>query len=419
MDAVPNYALATWMKEQGYSSRELAERVNRAVGELTGKPGGLDDSSIRAWRSGRVRWPKSAQRAALELISGRTALTLGFLRRTRNKDQESPVDRRNFITAASAAVLAGAVAPAAPRRVGMADVALIQQRFADVIASDHRHGGQLGIERQAAALADEALALQRAGAASQRVRASLYASAAGFRSSAMWAAIDGRRFGDAGNHMREAQSLAELSGDPGIKFRIWSHAGTMYRHMGRPAEAAAANDVARGLAVVRRDPMFASLGLARHAAIHAAAGDRSAARRSFGQAQEAMHRADPGEARPVWLTAFYDAAEIDSLALSAYSSLGDWATAEAHGHRCLAGLRPHMVRSKAITTVRVARAQLEQRELAAAVTTAMGVAVDAAAGHPRVSAMLATFGSRLNRIAPRSSHAEAWQSHMARVKAST
>lgn len=402
------------MKEQGYSSRELADRINRAVGELTGKLGGLDDSSIRAWRSGRVRCPKSAQRAALELISGRTALALGFVPRLRTK--EPPVDRRTFIGATAAVAWGGAGPAAAPRRVGMADVALIQQRFVDIVASDHRHGGQLGVEQQAAALADEALRLQAVGAASQRVRASLYASAASFRSSAMWAAIDGRRFGDASNHMREAQSLAELSGDAAIKFRIWSHAGTMYRHMGRPAEAAAANDVARGLGPTRRDPMFASLGLARHAAIHAVAGDRAAVRRSFGQAQEAMHRADPGEVRPMWLTAFYDAAEVDALALSAYSSLGDWATAEAHGHRCLAGLRPHMVRSKAITTARLARAQLEQREVEAAVTTAMGVAAEAAVGHPRVAAMLSVFGSRLCQIAPGSSHEAGWRSHLARVK---
>ncbi|MFJ4861448.1 MULTISPECIES: XRE family transcriptional regulator [unclassified Streptomyces] len=418
MDAVPNHVLTAWMKEQGYSSRELADRINRVVGELTGKTGGLDDSSIRAWRSGRVRCPKSAQRAALELVSGRTALALGFVRRTRTKDEEQPVDRRAFITAAATAAFTGgpAAGTAGPRRVGMADVALVQQRFSDIIASDHLHGGQLRIEMHAATLADEALALQRAGTASQRVRASLYAAAASFRSSAMWAAIDGRRFGDASNHMREAQVLAELSGDPAIKFRIWSHAGTMYRHMGRPVEAAAANDVARGLGLARRDPMFASLGLARHAAIYASAGDRSSVRRSFGHAREAMNRADPGEVRPVWLTAFYDAAEIDSLALSAYSLLGDWATAEAHGHRCLAGLRPHMVRSKAITTVRLARAQLEQREVESAVVTAKSVPADAAAGHPRVAVMLDAFGSRLDLIAPGSGPADEWRAHMVRVK---
>ncbi|MEU6312430.1 XRE family transcriptional regulator [Streptomyces sp. NPDC047014] len=417
MDRAPNRALVAWMQEAGYSSADLAEEVNRAVGELTGRPGGLDDSSIRGWRSGRVKCPKSAQLAALELISGRTAAALGFVRRSRPAPhQEPPVKRRAFLS--SAALAAAAVGPpptVAPRRVGMADVARIQQRFADVIASDHRHGGQLGIERHAAALADDALTLLDSGSATQRVRASMYGSAVSFRSSAMWAAIDGRRFADARNHMRVAQELAELSGDSTIKFRIWSHAGTMYRHMGRPAEAAAANDVARGLSLCRKDPVFASLGLARHGAIHAATGDRQAARRAFGQAEEVLRRADPGEPRPVWLNAFYDVSEIDSLALSAHLSLGDWARAEAHGHRCLAGLRPYMARSRAIATARLARAQLEQREAETAVSTAMLVPAAAGAGHPRVARMLGRFTDRLGEIAPPGGCADAWRSHRERM----
>lgn len=112
----------------------------------------------------------------------------------------------------------------------------------------------------------------------------------------MWAAIDGRRYDVAKTHMREAQALAEMSGDQAIKFRIWSHTGTMYRRRGRPADAFAANDVARNLHITRRDPMFASLGMARQAAIHGAAHDRTGTRRAFDQAQDAMLRADP--ARP-------------------------------------------------------------------------------------------------------------------------
>ncbi|MDQ0604979.1 hypothetical protein QF037_009324 [Streptomyces canus] len=160
------------------------------------------------------------------------------------------------------------------------------------MTSDHRHGGQLGIEQRTAVLADEALNLQNTGSATQRVRSSLYASAAAFRSSTMWAAIDGRHYDVAKVHMREAQALAEMSGDQAIKFRIWSHAGTMYRHMGRPADAFAANDVARNLHLTRRDPLFASLGLARQGAIHGAAHDCTGTRRAFEQAQDAMLRAD-------------------------------------------------------------------------------------------------------------------------------
>ncbi|MEV5984923.1 hypothetical protein AB0L85_07845 [Streptomyces sp. NPDC052051] len=323
--------------------------------------------------------------------------------------------RRTLVGGIAAAAAAAAAVPgtAAPRRIGMSDVDRLQRRFTEIIASDHRHGGQLGIEQQAVALANEALNLQNAGSATQRVRSNLYACAASFRSSAMWAAIDSRRYDDAQQHMREAQALAEMSGDQAIKFRIWSHTGTMYRHMGRPADALAANYVARGLHITRRDPMFASLGLARQAAIQGVAQERTGTCRAIDQAQEAMSRADSHAYRPVWMLAFYDQAELDSLALSAYLSLGAYQTAEFHAHRCLSALRPHMIRSRAIATTRLAHAQLAQGDADAATGTAMQVSVDAATQHARVSRMLQEFGAALRATAPGSPLARLWTEHAA------
>ncbi|MFE1925901.1 XRE family transcriptional regulator [Streptomyces asoensis] len=427
MNATRNTALEAWMREHGYSSNSLADAVNKALEQLTGRTGGLDGSSVRDWKAGRVRWPKAATRRALEAVTGMPPTVLGFVPRGRAPStpvapqEDLDMKRRNLIGGfAVAATAAAAPGTTGPRRIGMSDVGRLQQRFAEVIASDHRYGGQLGIEQRAAALADEALNLQNAGSATQRVRSSLYGCAASFRSSAMWAAIDGRRYGDAKAHMREAQALAEMSGDQAIKFRIWSHAGAMYRHVGRPGEAFAANDVARNLHITRRDPTFASLGLARQAAIHGAAQDRMGTHRALDQAQDALQRVDPHGFRPVWLLAFYDQAELDSLALSAFLTLGDYPTAEFHAHRCLAALRPHMRRSHAITTTRLAHAQLAQGDFEAAAGTAMKVPTDAATQHPRVSRMLQEFGAALRARAPRSSAAQSWTEHTRHVwKATT
>ncbi|MGW6908427.1 XRE family transcriptional regulator [Streptomyces sp. NPDC054940] len=421
MDTTRNTALEAWMNEHGYSSNSLAEAVNMALERLTGRTGGLDGSSVRGWKAGRVKWPKSATRKALEDVTGLPATALGFVPRGRTPPTLAPPQedldamKRRTLVGGIAAVAAAAAAPSAalPRRIGMSDVDRLQKRFAEIIASDHRHGGQRGIEQQAAALADEALNLQNAGSAAQRVRGNLYAAAAAFRSSAMWAAIDGRRYDDAKAHMREAHALAEMSGDHAIKFRIWSHTGTMYWHMGRPADALAANEVARNLHITRRDPLFASLGLARQAAIYGAAQDLTGTRRAFDQAQDAMLRADPNAYRPVWMLAFYDQAELDSLALSAYLSLGDYETAEFHAHRSLAALRPHMARSWAITTTRLAHAQLAQGDTDTATTTAMKVPADAATQHARVSRMLQEFGAALRATAPGSSTVQTWTEHAA------
>lgn len=326
--------------------------------------------------------------------------------------------RRTFVTGSLTAAVAAAVPGAAsPRTIGMSDVERLQRKFASVVASDHRHGGQLGIEQRATALADEALNLQNSGYATQRVRSNLYATAASFRSSAMWAAIDGRRYHEAVGHMREAQTLAELSGDQAIKFRIWSHAGSLYRHMGRPADALAANDVARNLHITRRDPMFASLGMARQMAIQGAAHERRSLSRTFDQAQDAMSRAEPDTYRPVWLLAFYDEAELHSLALTAHLAVGDWPTAEYHAHRCLAALRPHMRRSRAIATSRLAHAQLAQGDADTATHSAMSVPVEAATQHARVSRMLQEFSAALRATAPGSVSTRTWTEHTAAWRA--
>ncbi|MFJ9085460.1 XRE family transcriptional regulator [Streptomyces sp. NPDC102384] len=420
MDATRNTVLEAWMDEHGFSSNSLANAVNLALERLTGRIGKCDGRQVRDWRSGRVKWPNSATRKALEDVTGRHAMELGFMPRGRpsstvtpRQEDEDPMHRRTLVAGTlSAAVAAAAPGPRSTRRIGMSDVESLQEKFGAVIASDHNRGGQRDIEQRAARLADEALNLQNSGSATQRVRSTLYAAAASFRSSAMWAAIDGRRFQDATTHMREAQTLAELSGDQAIKFRIWSHAGSLYRHLGRPADARAANDVARSLHITRRDPMFASLGIARQMAIQGVAHEHGNLRRTFDQAQEAMARASE-DRRPVWLTAFYDEAELHSLALSAYLAAGDWPTAEFHAHRCLAALRPHMRRSLAIATSRLAHAQLAQGDVEAATHTAMSVPAEAATQHARVSRMLQEFSAALRATAPGSASAHNWTEHTA------
>ncbi|MEV7866089.1 XRE family transcriptional regulator [Streptomyces sp. NPDC088124] len=417
MNATRNTVLEAWMAENGHSSNSLADAVNGALERLTGRPGGLDGSSIRSWKAGRVKWPKSATRKALEDVTGLPAVALGFIPRGRASltsppRQGDPDMKRRTLVGGIAAVAAAAAAPgASPRRIGMSDVDRLQARFTEVIASDQRHGGQLSAQQRAAALAGEALHLQNAGSATQRVRNSLYACAASFLSSAMWAAIDSRRYDDAKGHMREAQALAELSGDQAIKFRIWSHAGTMYRHMGRPADALAANDVARNLNITRRDPLFASLGHARQAATLGLTGDTAAVQRALGCAQDALDRADPGLARPVWMTAVRNGAELETLALAAHFRLGNFERAETHAHRSLALLRPQMRRDRAINTARLAAAQLGQGDIEQAVATAMKVPADVATQHARVTRMLQEFGAALRATTPGSPTAQIWTEH--------
>ena len=80
-------------------------------------------------------------------------------------------------------------------------------------------------------------------------------------------------------------------------------------------------------------------------------------------------------------------------------------------HRSLALLRPHMLRSRAITISRLAHAQLGQGDVEQAVKTAMSVPADQAS-HPRIRVMLSQFGQRLVVLADDSEQTRSWNQYV-------
>jgi hypothetical protein len=70
-----------------------------------------------------------------------------------------------------------------------------------------------------------------------------------------------------------------------------------------------------------------------------------------------------------------------------------------------------MARSRAITTTRLAHAQLAQGAAEAATATAARVPADAATQHARVTRMLQEFGTALHATAPGSTAVQAWTEH--------
>ncbi|MEV0444567.1 hypothetical protein AB0I84_32020 [Streptomyces spectabilis] len=287
----------------------------------------------------------------------------------------------------------------------MSDVQRLSAKLVQIVASDDRHGGTERVERRAERLARQTLTLQQHGTATARVRSHLYSLAAAFTSSAMWAAIDGGRLDAAQIHMQESVTLAGLSADPAIQFRVWGHAGALYRHLGQYTDALAADDVARASSIFRRDPLYASLAHARTAVHHGDLRDRQAVRRSIGHAQDALARADQHAPRPPWMR-FYDQAELELLSLIAHSALGNWEDAEAHAHRNLALLRPELARNRALAHVHMARAQLEQGAVDAALAAARSIPRDA--WHGRTGQLLKAFNTRLTALAPDNPQVREW-----------
>jgi hypothetical protein len=319
---------------------------------------------------------------------------------------EGRVQRRTFLSTAPLAAATVVKPNGSTRyRIGGADVDRLDLELAGLIAADNQAGGTVETEQRAAQLARRAIDLQQQGSISQRIRSRLYTTAALLSSSAMWAAIDGRRLVSAEGYLNQAVTLAGLSNEPSTQLRCWGFAGVLYRQMGRTADSQAAREVARSASIARRDPFYASLTHARMAVQQASVGDVTAMGQSLGHARNSFGRIDTTRQRPTW-TAFFDEAELELLSAAATFEAGLWADAEAHAHRNLSLLRPSMQRNRGLTLAYLANAQLRQAEIEAAVATARMVPVPASRG--RTGHMLDRFTVTLAMVAPDSPHAQDW-----------
>ncbi|MFG3511799.1 Tat pathway signal protein [Streptomyces bobili] len=410
-----NEQFMTRMRELGFTQEELAESINTAIERMSGRRGTVSTRTIHNFRTGKTRWPQARQRLALEAVFGCTATELGFAphapssaaRPTPVSTQhrkEDPVLRRDFLTASAATLGPLTASSSAPGRLGQSDVNRLAARFTLIVANDNKAGGTREVEETALVWSRRVLHLQNTRPASQRVRGQLYGLAGAFTGSALWAAIDGGRLDQAGHHLSEAIALAGLSGDPSMQFRVWGHAGALYRHLGQYTHALAADEAAQRTRA-NRNPLYASLAHARAAVHHADLQNRQAALRSLGIAEASLGRSDTDAPRPTWLR-FYDSAEFHLLALTTSVTLGLWEEAEAHAHHTLAKLRPDLMRNRALTYAYLAHAQVGQHEPELAVATANRIPAEAR--HGRTARLLNSFGHRLHAVAPKASATREW-----------
>ncbi|MFD4830159.1 hypothetical protein ACFWPV_09930 [Streptomyces uncialis] len=415
MSASPNAPLIAWMKDHGISSNGLAERVNEAIGELTGRPGGLDDSSVRGWRSGRVRWPNTVTRFALEKVTGLTAVALGFVPRGKARvlvttTEGMAVDRRDFMTKTAGALAVPAV-PTGRLTVGNSDVERLRGQLAELYRLDDKEGGGLQLEARAVALSASAMKLQNSGSATTKVRSGLYALGASFTAAALWAAIDSRRLDDAQRHLEKAITLAGLSGDGQVQHEIWRYASSLADQHERWTDAIAASEATMMTTAHRRDPLYASFSHAR-LALSLARQEPTRARRALDRAATAFGRADLALSRPASMDV-YTAGELNGLTGIVEMRCGAPETAEYHLHQCLAALRPEQHRNRAIYTMFAARAQLGQGDVEQACATASRVVPPP--GSPdsgRALNLLHVFTDELSQRAPDAAATHEWLSHM-------
>ncbi|MFF4403435.1 XRE family transcriptional regulator [Streptomyces sp. NPDC001404] len=398
-----NTQLVRWMEEQELGAAALARLLNSEIGAVTGKTGRLTEGTIRKWRSGEIRWPRTIQRVVLTRVSDRPAADLGFVHPSAPPEEDA-VLRRTFI--ASSVGIAAAAPLLTPRpAIGTSDVRRLQQRVARVTALDDQHGGDQAMETAALDIAQRALALQQQSA-TERIRSRLYSVAADCFALASWSCIDARAPERAQQHLERAMTLAGLGRDSAAQFRIWGFMSMLSVQWGEHVHALAAAQAGRATGAARRDSLLASLAHARTAEAHARLGDHQAARRSTALAEAALVKA-PDIARPDWIS-YYTRGELNGLTGFVLALAGSHQEAEAHFHQCVSALRPDQHRNRAFYSTRIALEQLAQGDAEEAVHTALAVVTMPTAGIGRTAHLLHQFTTTLNTTAPGSAAARMW-----------
>ncbi|WP_369217654.1 hypothetical protein [Streptomyces flavofungini] len=319
------------------------------------------------------------------------------------------MDRRNFLTAASGTT-ASVVVPfvGAPPQVGTSDVIRLRQGLDALMEDDRARGGHEGLELAALAGAEEALDKQKQGA-TQRIRLRLFSVAADYTATAAWSAIDARKTDRASELLNRALYLAGMGKDSVAEMRVWNSYAMLAHHRDEYAEAVDAAYAAQGTAVARRAPVFASLAHARTAVGHSNLGDRQAALRSLGRAQDALGKADTSEPTPSWV-AFYGPSELLAMTAIVRDRIGDSAEAEAASHRALSGIPKRFKRNRALATARLALCQVHQRDIDQGCASASEV-FTLMSGHPipgRMRSLRGDFYRDLITLAPDAPVAREW-----------
>lgn len=318
--------------------------------------------------------------------------------------------RRHFLTATTGTT-AGAVplvAAARPSSVGTSDVIRLREGLEALTTLDQSRGGHESLERAALSGAAQALRMQER-AASQRVRQRLFGVAADYTAAAAWSAIDAHRSDHAHQHLDRALYLARMARDSVTELSVWNAHALLARQRRNYTQAVTAAYAAQATTAARRDPLFASLAHARTAVSHSYLGDRQAALRSLGHAEEALAKADLRAPRPSWV-AFYGPAELSALTAVVHDRIGDPAKAEAASHIALSTIPSRFRRNRAMATLRLAMAQLHQRDIEQACATTE-TAFQLMEGTPlpgRMRSRLGDFHRDLITIAPDSAAAREW-----------
>lgn len=433
--------LATWVSPL----RRCGNRCRKPCGNASRKEAGLvdgyDGASLRAARMsvkvsqarvarlagvsvGHISRVESGERVITPSISNAYERALGFrlvehalppsgevdtLKRYRPGEDADDMKRRAF-TVAIAAIAAGAplgepigrtlaslAHTTTPTRIGMSDVAQVEQAADMFTAWDLRFGGGLARELATAQLrwASGLLGAQM----DDTVRARLNSAVGSLAERAAWSTFDAGDHDGARTLFKLAVYSATQADDADLRAHILSDVATQQLHLGHPNDCVKILRWAEGDDRICPAVRFVLHGVKARA--FAAMADAPAVRRHIGLAEDA-YAAATAATTPQWMTFLNDAHVYSVTGQAAFSlahAAGTFST-DAHERltRAITGFTGGRARAVALCATRLARLHLDNGNLHEGETAAR-TALKAVPGlrSARITQDLNTMRSATNR----------------------
>ncbi|MBI3686070.1 MAG: helix-turn-helix transcriptional regulator [Actinobacteria bacterium] len=343
----------------------------------------------------RLRKAREAAGLSLSEMTRRTSYSRGYLSNIENGSRRATpevvvaykrafghdVNRRSFLTVAGIVL-----ADVAPRHVGLRDVDEMREMFARLRDLDNHLGGADTYRLYSSELARTEHALDHSHYNSS-TRDALASLAAEQAQQAGWAAFDA-------GHTEPALRLYRYSRYAAVEGKSDDLAANALIHISYAAatpHSVDAADAACGgssTASARTRALLES----RRAWSLAATGDADGASRALDQARDALGDAD-GAPSPHW-SGWMDSTELDLMAGRVWCVLRDFCRAVPALETALATYPDGWARDKALYTLHLADAYLEQGQLDQATTVAMNAVCLAA---PVASARPVAYAKRISR----------------------
>lgn len=238
-----------------------------------------------------------------------------------SRGEEEPVQRREFLRVASAAV-AAAVAPelVAQGRVGHSDVDELHRAIADLRALDQCAGGDR-LHVLAAQQVREVQRLLHDGRYGTEVERQLHATLGDAAILAGWLNFDAGRHDTARAYLADAITATFAANDPLTQAYALSLMAMQAQHVGQPREAVLLAQAGHRAGGTKSGNRLRALLQVREARGLAGIGDRSGAELALARAERILSA--PGRGHdPSWVE-FFDQAELAGAAGMVFTALGE------------------------------------------------------------------------------------------------